>query len=511
MKKSRCRKSPVRKRSVRKSRRRKSPVRKRSVKKSRCRKSPVRKRSIRKSRRRKSPVRKRSVKKSRRRKSPARKRSVKKSRRRKSPVRKRSVRKSRRCESQLRNYYAPEMNTTEMNTTKINTTEMNTTEMDTTDMDTTETNKDYTYTYTYDDTPTPIHVRQELRNKRPLELDETENVPVTKGRLKIPRKSTVNVSVAPVSVASASLHEDTPIYDGPTLEDLAGINDVKGFRRIIKQYLSSFKLYRCITLEELKKMKERGYWDTLREPIHQDIVSVGRWIAGQKMAQYSSAALDFQKLLKHDFCGNAREKICMISINLASVIDTDTVRIKLPNNIQPPKSSRKDKESSKIYAKFLTADLPKPPDVKREEKNPYNFASDNKIIKFPRTPPIVTTLDIYPAFNKMLTDRWSDGLVKPTPLVRIKKEKYSSAQNNFRAAWSVKEVVLCGIVDLDLIEVVADNSINIKTMEPIEAVPVKDYRYKDPRAPKKTKNKTFDEIIEEDEERRRIRHYRVKG
>jgi len=55
--KSRSRKSPLRKRSLRKSRSRKSPLRKRSVRKSRSRKSPLRKRSVRKSRSRKSPLR----------------------------------------------------------------------------------------------------------------------------------------------------------------------------------------------------------------------------------------------------------------------------------------------------------------------------------------------------------------------------------------------------------------------------------------------------------------------
>jgi hypothetical protein len=153
LKKSKTRKSPLRKRSLRKSRRRKSPLRKRSLRKrslrkSRRRKSPLRKRSqqkskTRKSRTRKSPLRKRSqqkskTRKSRTRKSPLRKRSQQKCkksqfrsrksgyclkrkcgsgrtrdivtricRKKKSPGRKRSLKKSRRRKSLLRNNYSP--------------------------------------------------------------------------------------------------------------------------------------------------------------------------------------------------------------------------------------------------------------------------------------------------------------------------------------------------------------------------------------------------------------------
>ena len=138
LKKSRRRKSPIRKRSrsvrksrARKSRARKSPIRKRSrsVRKSRARKSHIRKsRKCKKSqfRSRKSGYcrkrkcssgrtrdivtrlcRNKKSRRSRRRKSPVRKLSL-----RKRSLRKRSLRKSRRRKSQLRNNYSPKRGAT---------------------------------------------------------------------------------------------------------------------------------------------------------------------------------------------------------------------------------------------------------------------------------------------------------------------------------------------------------------------------------------------------------------
>ena len=380
---------------------------------------------IRKSRRRKSPVRRRSVRKSRRRKSPVRRRSVRKSRRRKSPVRRRSVRKL-----QLRNYYAP---------------------------------------------------------KR--ELDIIEDIPLPQAR----KKQTVTDSVP----NSATVSEPSePIYYKDALYQLTNLNiDLIGrvlFKESIKAYLSSFKLYRCITWIELMKMKTNGFWDTLHEEKHQNIVSVGKWIAHQKMAQYSSTGLDFHSLLEHFFCGEAYNRVCMISINLSDVINTEEVRIVLPHRLRKEEIPETDKEAFKIYTRFNTTDIKKSSKIMEKERKYNNL--QQRIIRLPRKqkPEIRTELDIYPAFNKSLTDRWSDGQVKPTTLSRDKKEKFSRAQNNFRAAWAVSEVVLCGIVNLDLIKVVADNSKNRENMTEIPAVPVKKYNYPKSRSDTQL---TFEEAI----------------
>ena len=371
---------------------------------------------IRKSRLRKSPVRRRSVRKSKSRKSPLRKRSVRKSRRRKSPVRRRSVRKS-----QLRNYYAPKRD--------------------------------------LEDIPLP----PQARKKKQTVTDS------------VPNSATVSEPNEPVLYQDALYHlKDLNI-------DLIGKVD---FKESIKTYLSSFKLYRCITLDELMKMKTKGFWDTLRNENHQNIVSVGKWIAHQKMAQYSSTGLDFHRLLEHFFCGKAYNKVCMISINLSDVINMKEVRIRLPHRLPTEEIPEINKEGFKIYTRFNTTGIKKSRDIMKKELK-YNN-SEQRIIRLPRNQKSViqTELDIYPAFNKSLTDRWSDGQVKP--------EKFSRAQNNFRAAWAVSEVVLSGIVNLDFIKVVADNSKDRENMREIPAIPVKKYTY--PKEPSGTPH-TFEEAI----------------
>ena len=404
------------------------------------------------------------IRKSRRRKSPVRRRSVRKSRRRKSPVRRRSVRKS-----QLRNYYAPQ------------------------------------------------DMQEDTETQKKRGLEETDTYIPTQKRKLIPKKQTASVSV-PNSAIDYELNEH--VYDESALNLLKelNINDIsrEEFRQSIKGYLSSFNLYRCITLDELEQMKTNGYWDTLRDPNHQNIVSVGKWIAHQKMGQYSSTGLDFQKLLKHAFCGEKYKKICMISINLADVINLEEVRIILPQRLRNPENPEIPKEAFKIYTRFNTTEERKSQDIIRKESK-YNL--QQRVINIPtrsfrqQKRRIITQLDIYPAFNKSLTDRWSDGQVVQTSLTHHKHEKFSRAQNNFRAAWAVGEVALSGIVNLDLIKVVADNSKTRKHMEEIPArpVPVKLYNY--PKLPTDKPPMTFEETLAlADQLRSRppIRSYRTK-
>ena len=312
---------------------------------------------------------------------------------------------------------------------------------------------------------------------------------------------------------SATVSEPSePVLYQDALYQLTKLNiDLIGralFKESIKAYLSSFKLYRCITWNELMKMKTNGFWDTLRDEKHQNIVSVGKWIAHQKMAQYSSTGLDFHTLIGHSFCGKAYEKVCMLSINLSDVINTEEVRIVLPHRLQREEISDIHKEGYKIYTRFNTTEITKSRDIMEKERKYNNL--EQRIIKLPRKqqPLIKTELDIYPAFNKSLTDRWSDGQVKPTTISRDRAEKFSRAQNHFRAAWAVSEVVLCGIVNLDLIEVVADNSKNRENMTKIRrAVPVKKYTY--PKEPRETP-RTFEEALA-NSERNRVEAARLKA
>ena len=443
MRKSRARKSPIR--SMRKSRARKSPIRKRSMRKSRARKSPIRKRSMRKSRARKSPIRRRSIRKSRARKSPIRRRSMRKSRVRKSPIRKSYMRKSRarksrKCKkSQFRSRksgYCRKRKCGSGRTRDIVTRLCRNKKSRSLGMRTSRRRKSQLRN-NYSPSKSPISKTDKKEQQKRIEKIKERQKEIEKKFNSI-TKLVVNKDKDRVF----NYLKRNTAYNSDV------IDDELMYQKSVRELLQKKYLYRCITHNHLENIKNKGYMTSASidaKKRRQD-VSVAEWIIKYKQSQYASTSLDLLDLAKHPICEN---KSYIIRINLKK-FDFDVI-IPLPREMMKQHGKYVEKmKDGETYTEF---------EVSNDNGTVYTEFKDindptNGIIDL-RTNEVTTNkVYLYPAYDRKLINRWTSGMNKHFNGAL----KGFSLERKISAAIGLQEVVFCGNIPLNALEIVAEKT-----------------------------------------------------
>ena len=365
---------------------------------------------------------KRSIRKSRARKSP--KRSIRKSRARKSPIRKRSMRKSRKCKkSQFRSRksgYCRKRNCGSGRTRDIVTSLCRNKKSH-------KSIKRKSIRYKSSHNYSPLIEREIERQKT---FESITKLVVDKDKEKV--FSYLNTN---------------------TFSARRPVDDELEFQQTYINFFKSRRfLYRCITDEHLKFIKEKGYLTSASiDAKRSQNVSLAQWIAFNRPSQYGSTCLNLNVLSKHKLC-KGRQYI--ISIDLKK-FDFDII-IPLPEEMMKQHGEfveglfklKTSNEKGTVYTEFINIDNPQ--DGIKDLRN--NEITTNKVY-------------LYPAYDRPLLNRWTSGMDKFNGELRI-----ITLKKNIDAAEILQEVVFCGNIPLNALQIIAEKTNGEGPFRPLKEI-----------------------------------------